>query len=191
MKDAQEISLKDNENIQEFMQILKDNKMDTFLNDFKDTLAYVGSLENQLNKIKGELEVLNKQMTKMRENPIKRAIAETIGNIENKLHKAGELLTGIKNSIIQNVNQALNTVKQKGAAAINSTFNFLHIKDGLRKIQKTLNAAENQIDKAVKDLETLDKKVQKTSVIKDLKSKKKEVGTKKPAKKAKKAEMTI
>ncbi len=191
MEDTQKTSLNDNENIQEFIKILKDNKMDTFLNDFKDTLAYASSLEKQLDKITGELEYLNEQITKMRENPVKRAVKGTIKNIENKLNKAKELLNNVKNNIVQNVNKALNDVKQRGLYSINSTLNFLHIKDGLNKIQKTLNAVENQIDKAVKELESLDKQVQKTSVIKDLKAKKKEAVMKKPVEKEKKAEIII
>lgn len=191
MNDISEITLKDNANMREFIQILKYNKMNNFLNDFIDTLDYVGNLENKLDKLMGEIETLKEQMTKMRENPIKKAVSNTINNIENKLRETVRFLGSIKNNITQNVNQALNNIKRKGISAINSTLNFMRIKDGLRKIQRTLNAAENKIDKAVKELESLDKQVQKSSIISDLKAKKEQCNTKNSVNKVKKNEIAI
>ncbi len=191
MNDISEITLKDNANMREFIQILKYNKMNNFLNDFIDTLDYVGNLENKLDKLMGEIETLKEQMTKMRENPIKKAVSNTINNIENKLRETVRFLGSIKNNITQNVNQSLNNIKRKGISAINSTLNFMRIKDGLRKIQRTLNAAENKIDKAVKELESLDKQVQKSSIISDLKAKKEQCNTKNSVNKVKKNEITI
>ena len=142
--------MKDNANIREFIQILEDNKMDKILNDFIDTLNYVGNLENTLDKLIGEIEALKEQIIKMRENPIKKAVSNTINNIDNKLCETARFLNSIKDNITENVNLTLNAIKQKGISAINSTINFMRIKDGLRKIQKTLNVAENKIDKAVR-----------------------------------------
>ncbi len=191
MKDIPEITLKDNANIREFIQILEDNKMDKILNDFIDTLNYVGNLENTLDKLIGEIEALKEQIIKMRENPIKKAVSNTINNIDNKLCETARFLNSIKDNITENVNLTLNAIKQKGISAINSTINFMRIKDGLRKIQKTLNVAENKIDKAVKELELLDKQVQKPSIISDLKAKREKDNTKNPVDKIKKTEVTI
>lgn len=173
------ISIKENEDIKILIETLKKNKMSKQLPALIDTLEYVSTLENQFNEITNEIVKVKEQMANMQENPIKKAIRTSIQNIEIRINEAKNFFDNVKGALIDGAKQTIENFNQKGIFVLNEVFNFLHIKDSVKVIKDILGNVEKHLNKTIKELEQIEQKVQKSSVLSELNNKKGQVVTKK------------
>lgn len=173
------ISIKENEDIKILIETLKKNKMSKQLPALIDTLEYVSTLENQFNEITNEIVKVKEQMANMQENPIKKAIKTSIQNIEIRINEAKNFFDNVKGALIDGAKQTIENFNQKGIFVLNEVFSFLHIKDSVKVIKDILGNVEKHLNKTIKELEQIEQKVQKSSVLSELNNKKGQVVTKK------------
>ena len=151
------IILGNNENVKQFLDILKNNNMTKPIDEMTILFNYIDSMEKQFDKviielhdIKGELEHI-----KNKKNPVIIAYLKVVTTVEAKVNEARQQLNTIKINIVNSAKQFTADFKQKGMSALNTAFDFLGIKKGLENIQKGLEKSTQSINKFFGNLKVI------------------------------------
>lgn len=149
----QSAPLMENEHVKELLAILKENSITS--KDLLDVIGYVGVMERQLDAAVGELSAMRQELADMREaqdHPLRNNLQKAIQALENKIAEARERLEALKDSIIEGCKNAVAAFKEKGIAALSGLASFFHIRQGLEKIQESMNRNIQQDEQAMKKI---------------------------------------
>lgn len=146
--------LKDNEAVQEFLKLLTEN-MPSKGQDYSTMLWQVDGMARQLEQALIELQSVKQELSKMQENPVKRAVSRIVQSVENKIHALQERLSDVKDTIVENAKQAVEAVKQTGISALDKTVSFLGIGKALNAMQEDLSRTMADTAKSIEKIETI------------------------------------
>lgn len=152
----QSAPLLENEHVKELLAILKENSVSS--KDLLDVIGYVGAMERQLDAAVGELSAMRQELADMREaqdHPLRSNLQKAIQTLENKITEARERLEALKDSIIEGCKNAVAAFKEKGIAALSNLASFFHIRQGLEKVQESMNQNIQQDEQAMKKIATV------------------------------------
>ena len=107
--------LKENAAVQELISVLRKNNMEKQLSDFTELISHVGTVENQLKSVLGELSDVRKQLSEIKDHqhPIKTACMKMLNSLQSSVHDAQLKLNQLKTSIIEGAKNALTAFKEK------------------------------------------------------------------------------
>lgn len=137
---TQSAPLLENEHVKELLAILKENSVSS--KDFLDVIGYVGAMERQLDAAVGELSAMLRELADMREaqnHPVRTSLQKAIQALENKIAETRERLEAVKAGIIEGCKNAVAAFKEKGAAVLEGLASFFHIRQGLEKVQESMD----------------------------------------------------
>jgi uncharacterized phage infection (PIP) family protein YhgE len=145
--------LLENEHVKELLAILKENSVSS--KDLLDVIGYVGAMERQLDTAVGELSAMRQELADMREaqdHPLRTTLQKAIQSLENKIAETRERLEALKDSIIEGCKNAVAAFKEKGIAALSSLASFFHIRQGLEKVQESMDLNIHYDEQAMKKI---------------------------------------
>ena len=152
MSETSDAPIVENEQVKEFLSILRDNGKDD--SGLTALLGYVTSMENQLNKAVDELTVMRRELSGMRgerDHPVRTALEKASRSLEVAISETQERLAQLKEKIVGGCIDAAAEFKAAGAAALNDIARFFRIKpafESLRnKLQSDIKHGQAAIDK--------------------------------------------
>jgi hypothetical protein len=149
MTDTTSAPLMDNEYVNEFLKIMRDNGKDA--GGFVAMLGYVSSMEKQLNTAVEELTSMRRELSGMREerdHPVRTALQNAANLLETTINETRTRLEALKAKIIDGCKTAVAAFKEKGAAALNGIAKFFRLKPVFESLQNNLQNGIKH-DKAV------------------------------------------
>jgi len=153
---SQSAPLLENEHVKELLAILKENSVSS--KDLLDVIGYVGAMERQLDAAVGELSAMRRELADMREeqdHPVRTTLQKAIQALENKIAETKERLDAVKAEIIEGCKNAVAAFKEKGIAALNGLASFFHIRQGLEKVQESMERKIGYDEQSMKKIATI------------------------------------
>ncbi|GHV14323.1 hypothetical protein FACS1894219_10270 [Clostridia bacterium] len=139
-----------NEYVQELFSILQENNKDT--KGLAALIGHVSEMESFVKRAEDKIADMKSQLSEMKEvqnHPVKTALQNAIKSLETKVAEVKERIAELKTNIIEGCKSAVESFKEKGAAALNNLAEFFHIKGGLKAIDKGAEQTVKQCDKAI------------------------------------------
>lgn len=152
-------SLKDYENIQEFLKVMDQNGMTNESKQLEFIINYVDSMEKHLSSVLYELQNIRMELETIKEKPIKSAAIKTVDNINEKVNIARKRIHDTKNFIKDTVNQGLEDFKRTGKMALIKTMFRLDLKELLIKTQNFFNTIQQNTLKSIDTLSKLNTEI--------------------------------
>lgn len=146
--------IQDNQIIQEFMKLLKENSMDKG-QDYSMVLFQLDGMMRQFDSALKELNEVKSQLAEMQEHPMKKFVTRMVKTVENKLHTMKDNLLAMKEHLVEGAKQSIAEFKQTGVSALDKAVCVLGIKKGLEAIQQDLSACNADIKKSIEKIEII------------------------------------
>lgn len=147
--------------IQELMDLLKQNNMQSQSNEVFEICSYVDGLEKKLDSVTEELTRVREQIKEMQEetlmNNLKKAVSEAADRLENRCNIIKDQIFEVKMNITTKATQIVNDVKLKGKAALNKVSEFLGIKEKLIAVRISVKEAQKETDVMIAKIDALGK----------------------------------
>ena len=147
--------------IQELMDILKQNNMQSQSNEVFEICSYVDGLEKKLDSVTEELTKVRDQIKEMQEdtlmNNLKKSVSEAADRLENRCAIIKEQIFEVRTDITTKATQIVNEVKRKGKAALNKVSEFFGIKEKLVAVRTNVREAQKEADVTVDQIDAFGK----------------------------------
>ena len=142
-------ALTKDEIIQELMDMLKQNNMQSQSNDVFEICSYVDGLEKKLDALTEELTNVRAQIKEMQEdtilNNLKKAVSEAADRLENRCNIIKEQIFTVKDNILIKTSDIVRETKLKGKVALNKVSEFLGVKKKLESIRENVKASQVEV----------------------------------------------
>lgn len=142
-------ALTKDEIIQELMDMLKQNNMQSQSNDVFEICSYVDSLEKKLDAMTEELTNVRAQIKEMQEdtflNNLKKAVSEAADRLENRCNIIKEQIYTVKDNILTKASDIVKETKLKGKVALNKVSEFFGVKKKLESIRENVKASQVEV----------------------------------------------
>lgn len=153
--------------IQELMDLLKQNNMQSQSNDVFEICSYVDGLEKKLDSMTAELSQVREQIKEMQEdtvlNNLKKSVTEAANRLEMTYHTIKEEIFTIKTNIQTKAADIVSDMKLRGKAALNRMSEIFGIKDKLRGIRIHVKDAEKQVDHTIAKIDDFGKGIREAN----------------------------
>jgi len=147
--------------IQELMDVLKQNNMQSQSNEVFEICSYVDGLEKKLDSVTEELTKVREQIKEMQEdtfmNNLKKSVSEAADRLEKRCAIIKEQIFEVKNDIITKATQIVNEAKRKGKAALNKVSEFFGVKEKLVAVRTSVKAAQKEADVTIAKIDAFGK----------------------------------
>lgn len=147
--------------IQELMELLKQNNMQSQSNEVFEICSYVDGLEKKLDSVTEELTKVRDQIKEMQEdtlmNNLKKTVSEAADRLENRCAIIKEQIFEVKTDITTKATQIVNEVKRKGKAALNKVSEFFGIKEKLISVRTNVKEAQKEADMTIAKIDVFGK----------------------------------
>ncbi len=147
--------------IQELMDVLKQNNMQSQSNEVFEICSYVDGLEKKLDSVTEELTKVRNQIKEMQEdtlmNNLKKSVSEAADRLENRCAIIKEQIFEVKTDITTKATQIVNEVKRKGKAALNKVSEFFSIKEKLVCVRTNVKEAQKEADVTIAKIDAFGK----------------------------------
>ena len=153
------IPLIEDTNIKEFMELLKNNKLDAQYRDFTEILGYVSDIESKLKSALGEVIKLEKRVNQMENKQFKNVCMKMVSNLKSTIREAFAKLGEIKTAIVEGAKNAVIAFKEKGISALNAVMKFFKIKDGLNSMRESVNKSIVSANTAINKIEQISSEI--------------------------------
>lgn len=139
--------------VNDLISILNQNQS-PMVNELLGAVRQISSLELQLKATTDELAELKKAIESTRNQPVpvKRAMEKTYMIMQNNALHLRDLITNLKEKIINGCRNTLDAFREKGVSALNGVVKFLHIRPALKIIQDSLNNSIINQEKAINSI---------------------------------------
>lgn len=142
--------------IQKLLKILEENSAGR--PEFLSLLSHIGGVERQLDEAAREVTAMRRELAALRDeqrHPFRTALNRAITRLGNGIAAARAQLSEIKSAVVEGAQQAAAAFKEKGISAINSTMNFLGMKEKLAGLQDYLDGEVQAADKSIAKIEAV------------------------------------
>ena len=147
--------------IQELMDILKQNNMQSQSNEVFEICSYVDGLEKKLDSVTEEVTKVRDQIKEMQEdtlmNNLKKSVSESVDRLEKRCAIIKEQIFELKTDIATKATQIVNEVKRKGKAALNKVSEFFGIKEKLVAVRTNVKEAQKEADVTIAKIDAFGK----------------------------------
>lgn len=147
--------------IQELMDLLKQNNMQSQSNEVFEICSYVDGLEKKLDSVTEELTKVREQIKEMQEdtllNNLKKSVSEAADRLENRCNIIKDQIFEVKTNITTKATQIVNEAKRKGKAALNKVSEFFRIKEKLVIIRTNVKEAQKETDMTIAKIDAFGK----------------------------------
>lgn len=153
--------------IQELMDVLKQNNMQSQSNEIFEICSYVDGLEKKLDSVTEELTKVRDQIKEMQEdtlmNNLKKSVSEAADRLEKRCAIIKEQIFEVKTDITTRATQIVNEVKRKGKAALNKVSEFFGIKEKLVSVRTNVKEAQKEADATIAKIDAFGKGMREAS----------------------------
>lgn len=147
--------------IQELMDMLKQNNMQSQSNDVFEICSYVDGLEKKLDAMTEELTNVRAQIKEMQEdtilNNLKKAVSEAADRLENRCNIIKEQIFTVKNNILTKASDIVKETKLKGKVALNKVSEFFGVKKKLESIRENVKASQVEVSGTIAKIDAFGK----------------------------------
>ena len=147
--------------IQELMDVLKQNNMQSQSNEIFEICTYVDGLEKKLDSVTEELTKVRDQIKEMQEdtlmNNLKKSVSEAADRLEKRCAIIKEQIFEVKTDITTRATQIVNEVKRKGKAALYKVSEFFGIKEKLVAVRTNVKEAQKEADVTIAKIDAFGK----------------------------------
>lgn len=154
-------ALTKDEIIQELMDMLKQNNMQSQSNDVFEICSYVDGLEKKLDAMTEELTNVRAQIKEMQEdtilNNLKKAVSEAADRLENRCNVIKEQIYTVKNNILIKASDIVKETKLKGRVALNKVSEFFGVKKKLESIRENVKASQVEVTGTIDKIDVFGK----------------------------------
>ena len=142
-------ALTKDEIIQELMDMLKQNNMQSQSNDVFEICSYVDGLEKKLDAMTEELTNVRAQIKEMKEdtilNNLKKSVSEAADRLENRCKIMKEQIFVVKDNILIKASDIVRETKLKGKVALNKVSEFFGVKKKLEFIRENVKVSQVEV----------------------------------------------
>ena len=145
--------LRDEPNVLELFNVLKDKKLEVPFAEFNGLLNTVDTLDNQMKSVLGELQGIHKTLMEAQKqrHPVSSAFTTMYQAVKTRAVTLRQQIGTLKQAIVEGAKRALAAFKEKGISALNGIMRFFKIKPILTAIRGNLEGSiktsENSIAK--------------------------------------------
>ena len=128
--------------VQELVEIVKKAQINVDAENFINMLQYMSEMEKRLVEVENNIKFMKQTIDTLEyevDHPILAAYGNAAEAISIKFEQTKESFNSLKNKIIEGCKNTVNAFKDKGTLALNTTMNFLHIKEGLEDLKSRVN----------------------------------------------------
>ena len=147
--------------IQELMDMLKQNNMQSQSNEVFEICSYVDGLEKKLDSVTEELTKVREQIKEMQEdtllNNLKKSVSEAADRLENRCNIIKEEIFVVKTNIKAKATEIVAEAKKKGRAALNKVSEFFGVKEKLVVIRTNVKEAQKETDVTIAKIDAFGK----------------------------------
>lgn len=158
---AKKKPLTKDEIIQELMDMLKQNNMQSQSNEVFEICSYVDGLEKKLDSVTEELTKVREQIKEMQEdtllNNLKKSVSEAADRLENRCNIIKEEIFVVKNNIKAKATEIVVEAKKKGRAALNKVSEFFGVKEKLVAIRANVKEAQKETEVTIVKIDAFGK----------------------------------
>jgi len=111
--------VEENDVLQQFMELLKQQNMGEQSQDFMELFQYVAGMQLQLAVMVDELQGVRQQLEQLQENQpksVKENLMDRVAHLQEKITNLSERLSAVKDHLVETAAQAVNAFKEKGKA---------------------------------------------------------------------------
>jgi ribosomal protein S19E (S16A) len=142
-------ALTKDEIIQELMDMLKQNNMQSQSNYVFEICSYVDGLEKKLDAMTEELTNVRAQIKEMQEDTIlknlKESVSEAADRLENRCNIIKEQIFTVKDIILTKASDIVRETKLKGKVALNKVSEFFGVKKKLESIRENVKVSQVEV----------------------------------------------
>lgn len=147
--------------IQELMDMLKQNNMQSQSNDVFEICSYVDGLEKKLDAMTEELTNVRTQIKEMQEdtilNYLKKSVSEARDRLENRCNIIKEQIFTVKDNILTKASDIVKETKLKGKVALNKVSEFFGVKKKLESIRENVKASQVEVARTISKIDAFGK----------------------------------
>lgn len=147
--------------IQELMDMLKQNNMQSQSNEVFEICSYVDGLEKKLDSVTDELTKVREQIKEMQEdtllNNLKKSISEAADRLENRCNIMKEEIFVVKTNIRAKATEIVSEAKRKGKATLNNVSEFFGVKEKLVAIRTNVKEAQKETEVTIAKIDVFGK----------------------------------
>lgn len=148
-------SLKDYENIKEFIELLEQQGMSNEKKQLEFIIDYVDTTEKQLNIVLHELQNVRMELGTIQQKTIKATALRAVDNVSDKVNLAKDNIIKTKEFIKSTIEHGIKEFKLKGKDALVSTMKTLNVKGELQKCQHFFDKIQQSADQSIDTLTRL------------------------------------
>lgn len=160
-------TLTKDEIIQELMDMLKQNNMQSQSNEVFEICSYVDGLEKKLDSVTAELTKVREQIKEMQEdtlfNNLKKSVSEAADRLENRCNIIKEEIFVVKTNIKAKATEIVSEAKKKGRAALNKVSEFFGVKEKLVAIRTNVKEAYKETEITIAKIDAFGKGIREAN----------------------------
>lgn len=146
METMTQLKLVEEPNIMALLQTLEENRLNKEKQEVEALVKCLDSMEEQYEKILGEMQEIRKELGKMGESQTKIQLSDITGHAEKAVQEFGEQLKRMKENLIKS---AVEQCKEKGAIILRRVVAGMKIPQAIKKMENTLSKAQNSVEQQV------------------------------------------
>ena len=153
------VSMTQDEMIQELITLLQKNNMNKSANEVFETAVYVDSLEKKLDAMAQELSDVRKQLIEMQEqtvmDSIKKSLSDAQQRAELRFNEMKESFMETKQELHDKAAEIVSDAKARGKAALNRVSEFFGIKPKLEKMRDKMSQSITDTTRTINKIDAL------------------------------------
>ena len=147
-------TLQQDKAVAELLEILKANQQSKELETMLTLIAHVNVVEQRLDKVLGELDSVKQRLDTSRvPETVKKAHSGVIATMQKHINGLKDMLTGLRDKIVQAATQAVDNFKQTGKTGLHAALQGLNVRENLVQMEKSYGKSAQMADNAVKRLD--------------------------------------
>ena len=132
METMTQLKLVEEPNIMALLQTLEENRLNKEKQEVEALVKCLDSMEEQYEKILGEMQEIRKELGKMGESQTKIQLSDITGHAEKTVQEFGEQLKRMKENLIKSAKFAVEQCKEKGAMILRRVVAGMNITEAIK-----------------------------------------------------------
>lgn len=155
METAKQMSLSEQPEIIELMQVLKAYGMAKEQQEVEHLVGYLEGMENQFGQVIEELKEVRAQLEQMQDKGVKTSVLGIVEKAENKIEQIGRQLSTVKRKLIYSAKNAVAEYKEKGITVLSKAVKAMKIHTALSCLKEGFNRCSAGLDKDAADISVI------------------------------------
>lgn len=144
----------ENEAVKELLAVLRENQAPGG-KELLEAIGHVAEMEKQLVGAVEELKAMRQELQGMKENPLKRALQNSVKALEANVAALRERLSELKGAVIEGCKKTLAAFKEHGISALAGAARFFHLKPAITALRGSMEAGIKTDEKALAKIQAV------------------------------------